>query len=254
MFYTTFEGATDFNEIGDAPFGNYTGQGNPDFAAPFTNRKTGTSVGNLFPAPNPPRSFSSSNPATGFPYDTLAHFFGAFGTIGSSPAFFNHNSLPYAEEYELSIQRQITPSDLVTISYVGSQGHHLLSSISANPGNAALCKSLSNASAVQAGTGTCGPGGENNIYFPIAGSHLSTGAVLQASVAGWDNLARIPTEQERCCRMGGSYHTVWKYSYYHHRKSAYNSAGQLAHQRQIANTDGIYLNKSTTIRPLKVNG
>ena len=26
MFYTSFEGATDFNEIGDAPFGNYTGQ------------------------------------------------------------------------------------------------------------------------------------------------------------------------------------------------------------------------------------
>jgi hypothetical protein len=179
MFYTTFEGATDFNEIGDAPFGNYTGQSNPDFAAPFTNRATGNSVGNLFPAPNPPKHFSAKNPGSGFPYDTLAHFFGAFGTIGSSPAFFNHNSLPYAEEYEVSIQRQITASDLVTVSYVGSEGHHLLSSISANPGNPALCLSLHNASAVQPGTATCGPGGENNIYFPASGAPvLSTRAIL----------------------------------------------------------------------------
>ena len=179
IFYTTFEGATDFNEIGDAPFGNYTGQSNPDFAAPFTNRSTGNSIGNLFPAPNPPKSFSITHPATGFPYDTLAHFFGAFGTIGSSPAYFNHNSLPYAEEYELSIQRQITGADLVTVSYVGSQGHHLLSSISANPGNPALCLSLSAKASVMPGTATCGPGGENNIYFPTGGGAvLSTRSVL----------------------------------------------------------------------------
>jgi hypothetical protein len=34
--YSSLEGATDFNEIGDAPFGNYTGQNEPTFAAPFT--------------------------------------------------------------------------------------------------------------------------------------------------------------------------------------------------------------------------
>jgi len=179
IFYTTFEGATDFNEIGDAPFGNYTGQSNPEFASPFINRPSGSTISNLFPAPNPPKNFSATHPATGFPYDTLAHFFGAFGTISSSPAFFNHNSLPYAEEYELSIQRQITSSDLLTLSYVGSEGHHLLSSISANPGNPALCLSLSKASAVQPGAATCGPGGENNIYLPVGGgSVLSTRAVL----------------------------------------------------------------------------
>ena len=179
IFYTTFEGATDFNEIGDAPFGNYTGQGNPDFAEPFTNRSSGNSIGNLFPAPNPPKDFSVTHPATGFPYDTLAHFFGAFGTIGSSPAFFNRNKLPYAEEYELSLQRQITSSDLLTLSYVGSVGHHLISSQSANPGNPALCKSLSTPGSVVSGTATCGPGGENNIYLPVGGgSVLSTRAVL----------------------------------------------------------------------------
>lgn len=169
MFYSTFEGSSDFNEIGDAPFGNYTGQAQPTFAAPFTNRAAGTSIKNLFPAPLPP-TFSANHPATGFPYDNLTDFFGAFGTIGSSPAFWYKNQLPYAEEYELSIERQLTKSDLLTISYVGTQGHHLLSSESANPGDPALCLSVSQASEVAPGASTCGPGGENNIYTRANGS------------------------------------------------------------------------------------
>jgi len=162
MFYTAFEGATDFNEIGDAPFGNYTGQNESTFAAPFTNRATGTSITNLFPVAPPPKIFSAAHPGTGFPYDNLTEFFGAFGTIGSSPAFNNKNRLPYAENYELSIQRQLTSADLLTVSYVGTQGHRLLSSISANPGIPSLCRSL-------AAVG-CGPGGENNVYTAADGT------------------------------------------------------------------------------------
>jgi Carboxypeptidase regulatory-like domain len=169
MSYSAFEGATDFNEIGDAPFGNYTGQNESTFAAPFTNRANGTSIQNLFPVALPPKHFGPGHPASGPPYDTLAEFFPAFGTIGSSPAFFNGNRLPYAENYELSLQRQLSTKDLLTLSYVGTQGHRLLSSRSANPGSPALCLSVSDPSQVVAGTPTCGPGGENNIYQPVGG-------------------------------------------------------------------------------------
>ena len=156
MFYTSFEGATDFNEIGDAPFGNYTGQNESTFAAPFINRATGTQIANLFPVAPPPKNFSAKNPATGATYTNLIDFYNAFGTIGSSPAFYNKNRLPYAENYELSLERQLTTSDLLTVSYVGTQAHRLLSSESANPGIPSLCLQL-----LAAG---CGPGGENNIY------------------------------------------------------------------------------------------
>src|ERR1700719_105147 len=181
IFYSTFEGATDFNEIGDAPFGDFSGQNEPNFAAPFTNRAAGTSIPNFFPVAPPPKNFSARHPA-GPPLDTLPSFFSAFGTISSSPAFNNHNRLPYAEEYELSIEHQFTRSDLLTLSYVGTQGHRLLSSISANPGNPALCLSL-------AAEG-CGPGLENNIYIrpdnsfvlgtraPFSGVALPAGTVL----------------------------------------------------------------------------
>jgi hypothetical protein len=172
MFYTSFEGATDFNEIGDAPFGNYTGQNESTFAAPFITRATGKQNPNLFPVAPPPKNFSAKNPATGYPYDNLTDFYGAFGTIGSSPAFYNKNRLPYAENYELSIERQLTPSDLLTVSYVGTQAHRLLASESANPGIPSLCLQLLNEGAIAEGTTTtlCGPGNENLIYQAPSGT------------------------------------------------------------------------------------
>jgi hypothetical protein len=193
LFYTALEGATNFVEIGDAPFGDFTGQFGSTYAAPFTNRASGTSILNFFPVLIPPKHYSASNPITSgctsplppgipfCPYDTLAHFFSAYGTISSSPAFFNKNKSPYAANYELSIQRQITSSDLVTLSYVGTQGHHLLLAKSANPGKPALCLQL-------AAVG-CGPGGENNIYvLPDNSFVLGTRAVLPGVVlpAGTD--------------------------------------------------------------------
>ena len=121
---------------------NYTGQFASSFAAPFTSRATGASIQNLFPAPNPPKNFSAKNPANIFPYNNLTNFFNAFGTIGSSPAFYNKNRLPYAENYELSLQRQITGVDLLTVSYVGTQGHRLLGSFDINHGNPQTCNDL----------------------------------------------------------------------------------------------------------------
>src|SRR5580704_13345241 len=179
IFYSTFEGATDFNEIGDAPFGNYTGQNEPTFAAPFTNRASGSSITNFFPVTPPPLHFSAKHPASGPPYDNLTEFFNAFGTISSSPAFYNKNRLPYAEEYELSIEHQITSSDLLTLSYVGTQAHRLLSSESANPGSPSLCLQLAAEGAIAVGTTntTCGPGNEN-LVFTLPGGGFQPGTRL----------------------------------------------------------------------------
>jgi hypothetical protein len=163
LSYASFEGATDFNEIGDAPFGDFTGQNETTFAAPFTNRATGSSIPNFYPVAPPPKHVSPSHPASGSPYDTEAEFLNAFGTIGSSPAFYYGNRLPYAENYMLSFQRQLTGADLLTLSYVGTQGHRLLASVSANPGNPALCQA----------TPGCGPTGESNIY--INGTSVTLG-------------------------------------------------------------------------------
>jgi hypothetical protein len=159
-FYSTFEGATNFNEIGDAPFGAFYGSPvPPQFVTPFVDRGTGNIEGQRFPVPLPTT-------------DTVINW-ANFLPIGTSPAFWHKNVLPYTEEYQLSIERQLGPATLLTASYVGTQGHHLMSSLEANPGNPALCLSVSQPSQTVDGT-VCGPNGENGVYLPITGGTINS--------------------------------------------------------------------------------
>ena len=159
-FYTTFEGATNFNEIGDAPFGAFYGSPvPPEFVTPFVDRGTGHDETQIFPVPLP---------TTGTPIN-----WPSFEPIGTSPAFYYKNVLPYTEEYQLTIERQIGAKTLLTVGYVGTQGHHLLSSLQANPSDPALCLSVSQSTQVVAGTQTCGPGSENGTFQPVGGGTLA---------------------------------------------------------------------------------
>ena len=80
-----------------------------------------------------------------------------------------NNTYPYNENYFLSIERQLSPSTVLSLSYVGSEAHHLLLVYSANPGNPALCLALSRQSAVAPGTPTCGPFAEDATYMTATG-------------------------------------------------------------------------------------
>jgi hypothetical protein len=89
--------------------------------------------------------------------------------IVSSPGIYIHNKLPYAEDYEFSIQREITKNTLLTVSYVGTQAHRLLSTLESNSGSQALCLFLLNPALspggvnpnLASGSPGCGPGGED---------------------------------------------------------------------------------------------
>ena len=81
--------------------------------------------------------------------------------------------MPYTEHYELSIQRQFGKSTVLTVGYVGTQGHRLLTSVEANPGNAPLCLSLNNPAAVAPGTPTCGPNLEGTTFTTASGQTIN---------------------------------------------------------------------------------
>ncbi len=94
-FFTTFEGATDYNEIGDAPFGFYWGSPvPPEFANPFINRGTGFNNGQRFPAPPPPYNVSAKNPDNSVNWAN-------FLPIGSSPGFYHKNVNPWAAGFRV---------------------------------------------------------------------------------------------------------------------------------------------------------
>ena len=77
--------------------------------------------------------------------------------ISADVSFYYRNAVPYTENYMLSFERQITTNILLTMSYAGNQGHHILAVVSNNPSNQALCLSLSQPSEVAPGSPTCGP-------------------------------------------------------------------------------------------------
>jgi hypothetical protein len=153
IFYAAIAGES-LGLISDNPPYGYTFQNssNPLFITPFIDGDTGNIEGQRFPAQLAPSNVSRGNPDTDID-------FSQFEPIGATPGYKVTNTIPYTEEYMLSLQRQIEASTLITVSYVANQGHHLAVLEAANPGNPALCLSL---------TG-CGPNGENNVYTNDAG-------------------------------------------------------------------------------------
>ncbi|MGH9430111.1 MAG: carboxypeptidase regulatory-like domain-containing protein [Terriglobia bacterium] len=151
IYYTAIEDLTQFYEVGDAPFGQlYTSPTLVYMDEPYKDRLRGNNPGQRFPYSLP------------VPSDIN---FSIFQPITFSPGFKTDNVLPYAEHYNFNIQRQIGNSMLLTVGYVGNQGHHLVDQVDFNPGNPATCLHILAlfTAAGQASAG-CGPGGEDSIY------------------------------------------------------------------------------------------
>jgi Carboxypeptidase regulatory-like domain len=167
LYYTSVEDLSQFLEVGDPPYGLYYGSANPPLLeAPYTVRSTGQLVSGWprFPFNLPPTNVSPKNPDNNFDWagvEPLSYDF----------SFDHNNKLPYSEHYEFSIQRQVGSNTVITASYVGNQGHRLVTSIEANPANPALCLYLSNPANLAAGSAPpCGPFGET----PPSGTEWTT--------------------------------------------------------------------------------
>lgn len=162
LYYTAVEDLSQFLEVGDPPYGIFwVSTAPPFFSSPFLSRADGSvetaSGNNPFPFEFPPANVSAKNPNTTFPWADVE-------PISSGFVFYHKNRLPYSEHYELSIQRQLTANTILSASYVGNEGHRLITSIEANPGSPALCEFLSNPANLAAGATPCGPFGENTTY------------------------------------------------------------------------------------------
>ena len=155
MFYTAFPGLAAGIMYAIPPFGyTYLSPAPPLLTTPFINAGDGTGNGQRFPFPFPPHNVSAGNPDNSVNWANL--------TPVSGDPFFNHrNRVPYVSDYMLSFQRQLTGAALLTVSYVGNQGHRELALVSVNPGNPALCLRLASVG--------CGPFGEDNAYTTGSG-------------------------------------------------------------------------------------
>ncbi len=163
LFYSVIEGNTIAIDEPQPPYGlSYTSPAPPLFATPFISAADGTRHVQPFPLTFPPLNASVSNPNPNID-------FSPYLPQAGMTAPFRGNTYPYNENYFFSIERQLMTDTVLSVSYVGSQAHHLLLVYSANPGNPALCLALSELSAVASGSRTCGSFAEDATYITAAG-------------------------------------------------------------------------------------
>lgn len=113
IYYNRSEEETSLNNLGDPPFGlsssgatDYAG-GRPGFANPYQNIVTGALTANKFPATFP--SPGSSPDFTPFEPFQLSQY---------APNFRS----PYAENFNLTVERELPSQIVARVSYVGSLG------------------------------------------------------------------------------------------------------------------------------------
>ena len=168
QFYTPIEGLSPAIMSANPPYGyTYTSAVPTLFDTPWTAAADGSSLEAngqpRFPLPKVPYGASRANPISSVNWTEFEPFTGI-------PAVAPGNTTPYAEDYSLGAERELGRGTLLDVSYVGTQAHHLLALMEANPGDPGLCLGLSQVSEVAAGSATCGPFGESGTYTRADGT------------------------------------------------------------------------------------
>ncbi len=162
IFYTATQDQTSYWDIGTTPFGEYWASTAPPlFEQPFLSRATGISQGQVFPYIIPAAGSAAAKNFNFAPYLPLV----------AVTAYKTDNKTPYGVDYNLTLQRELSGSMLLSVGYVGTLGRRLLTMTEANPGNSAECLSL-RGSGVMAGTLQCGRNLEDSTFTLPNGTQI----------------------------------------------------------------------------------
>ncbi len=168
IFYTAIPGLSGGIMYSIPPYGeNYLSPAPPLFETPFITAADGTNNGQPFPHTPAPLDASPTNPGTSVDWSKLL-------PVNGDPYYYFDNDVPYTRNFMLSMARQLGSGVILTLSYVGSQGRNILVVQPTNPGDPALCLSVSDESQVASGSATCGPFAENGVFTTAAG-HVING-------------------------------------------------------------------------------
>jgi Carboxypeptidase regulatory-like domain len=143
IYYLGVADNGNFGILGDAPWGLYWSSPQPtEFASPYITRASGVTQGQHFPFVFP----SGPGPFPNFQFGNLMPLY--------VPGYYNNNKTQASEHYNVSLQRQLDKSTVLTVAYVATQAHHIEHGEDLIWGDAALCQSLPG----------CGPNGEGGVY------------------------------------------------------------------------------------------
>jgi outer membrane receptor protein involved in Fe transport len=138
IFYNPIEQLVLEQFSAEPPFGVSVSLSSPQFDNPFTlqngTQNPNNATGIINQTPNTP-CFDPAGPKGCVDWS-------AFRPILLFGEFQPHLRSQYSEQYNLTIERQLTGTMLFRVAYVGTQAHRLLASRDLNPGNATTCLQL----------------------------------------------------------------------------------------------------------------
>ncbi len=164
LFYNPIEQLVLEQFQGEPPFGGSSLISGGLFNTPFVSQSGGVSPnpfnGILTPPAGTPTDWSSFRPIL------------LFGELEP------HLRSQYTSQYNLGIQREIGKDMVLSVGYVGSQGHRLLATKDLNFGNAQTCLDLQNISDLTGDTNlACGPFFADGA-FTVAAGEIPAGVTL----------------------------------------------------------------------------
>jgi hypothetical protein len=167
VFYNPIEQLVLEQFSAEPPFGGSAFNTAPNFNLPFLPQSSDPAAGPF--SPNPFQGIIHQTPTTpcpaaGGPAGCVD--WASFRPILLFGEFAPHLKSQYAEQYNLTLERQLTKDMLLRVSYVGTQAHHLLASHDLNYGNPETCLQLNNIPA----SGGCGPFDADSSYTLPAGT------------------------------------------------------------------------------------
>jgi outer membrane receptor protein involved in Fe transport len=157
IFYNPIEQLVLEQFSAEPPFGTSVFLSSPQFNTPFVSQSGTQSPNNSNGIINQTPSTPCFDPAG--PNGCVD--WSSFRTALLFGEFQPHLRSQYAEQYNLTIERQLTKDMLLRIAYVGTQAHHLLASQDLDYGNAKTCLDISN---LNIPNQPCGPFDSDNSY------------------------------------------------------------------------------------------
>jgi hypothetical protein len=169
LFYNPIEQLVLEQFQGEPPFGGSSLISEGLFATPFVSQSG--SAGNLTISPNPFNGIL--NPARGSNVD-----WAAFRPILLFGELEPKLRSQYTAQYNFGITRELSRDTVLSVGYVGSQGHRLLATRDINYGNPQTCIDLQNISDLTGDLGlSCGPFFADSA-FSIAAGEIPAGVTL----------------------------------------------------------------------------
>jgi hypothetical protein len=164
LFYNPIEQLVLEQFQGEPPFGGSSLLSEGLFNTPFVSQDGNT-------APNPFNGILTPTPGTNIDWSSFRPIL-LFGELEP------HLRAQYTSQYNFGIQREVAKDLVLSIGYVGSQGHRLLATKDLNFGNAQTCLDLQNISDMTGdGNLACGPFFADS-SFSIAANEIPPGVTL----------------------------------------------------------------------------